>query len=173
MTPPPETRKRLVHRSEPVIQFVVAGGTFAIAATAVEEIRNVEGLQPLATSVMSPAKLAKARYRLQRSGKVYCVIDATYHFHLLPSQATRILVLRHHAVAVLVGRIDLMAEISAIYVLPRAFTGEERQWYRGVALIPNGPGEQRLVPVVNPDGFLTKAETILVAPLLQAVGAAP
>jgi chemotaxis signal transduction protein len=173
MTPQPETRKRVAHRSEPVIQFVVAGVTFAIAATAVEEIRNVEGLQPLETSAVLPARVAKARYRLERSGKAYCVVDATYHFHLLPSRATRILVLRRHAVAVLVDRIDLMAEISAIYVLPRAFTGEERQWYRGVALIPSAPGEQRLVPVVNPDAFLTKVETIMVAPLLQAVGAAP
>jgi chemotaxis signal transduction protein len=173
MTPQPEPRKRLSHRSEPVILFAVAGVTFAIAATAVEEIRNVEGLQPLATSAVALAKLAKVRYRLERAGKAYCVIDGGYHFRLLPSHATRILVLRRHAVAILVDRIDLMAEISAIYVLPRAFTGEERQWYRGVALIPGAPGEQRLVPVVNPDGFLSKAEAILVAPLLQAVGAAP
>jgi hypothetical protein len=54
---------------------------------------------------------------------------------------------------VLVDSIDRMAEIAAVKPLPRAFHGDERCWYRGLALI----GE-RAVPVVDPAAFLSKPD---------------
>ncbi len=41
----------------------------------------------------------------------------------------------------------------AVYALPQAFHGEERQWYRGLTYL-----EDRVIPVIKPDGFLTPEE---------------
>jgi len=50
-------------------------------------------------------------------------------------------------------RIDRMAEIAAVYPLPRGFTGDERRWYRGLAYL-----DDSVIPVVEPTGFLTPEE---------------
>jgi hypothetical protein len=47
-----------------------------------------------------------------------------------------------------------MCELTAVRKLPQAFTGEERQWYRGLTVV-----EDKLIPVVNPQAFLSKAES--------------
>jgi hypothetical protein len=46
-----------------------------------------------------------------------------------------------------------MADVSAVHALPQAFQGEERQWYRGLIYL-----EDRVIPVIKPDGFLTPQE---------------
>jgi hypothetical protein len=66
------------------------------------------------------------------------------------------MVLRSHPVAILVDSIDRMAEIEKILPLPRAFSGNERNWYTGLALM----GEL-VVPVVNMPAFLTPAEQVM------------
>jgi hypothetical protein len=43
--------------------------------------------------------------------------------------------------------------LNAVHALPKAFRGEERNWYRGLAYI-----EDNVIPMVNPAGFLTAAE---------------
>jgi hypothetical protein len=63
------------------------------------------------------------------------------------------MILRGLRVAVLVDRIDRMSDISFLYRLPRAFTGEERVWYRGLTYL-----DDRIIPVVQPGGFLTEQE---------------
>jgi hypothetical protein len=63
------------------------------------------------------------------------------------------LMLRQIRVAVLVDKIERMAEISGLHALPRAFVGAERQWYRGLAYL-----EDQVIPVVSPLGFLTSQE---------------
>ncbi|MFZ3382104.1 MAG: hypothetical protein WA193_20895, partial [Candidatus Acidiferrales bacterium] len=40
-----------------------------------------------------------------------------------------------------------------VYALPQGFQGEERRWYRGLAYL-----EDRVIPVINPAGFLTAEE---------------
>ena len=90
----------------------------------------------------------------ERNKKNYLVVDANLHFHTPPTQATRILVLRNSSVAVLVDSIDRMCELTAVRKLPQAFSGEERQWYRGLTVV-----EDKLIPVVNPQAFLSKAES--------------
>ncbi|MFZ0886577.1 MAG: hypothetical protein WAN14_24455, partial [Candidatus Acidiferrales bacterium] len=37
--------------------------------------------------------------------------------------------------------------------LPEGFHGEEQQWYRGLVYL-----EDRVIPVINPGGFLTPQE---------------
>ncbi|MFB3916945.1 MAG: chemotaxis protein CheW [Terriglobales bacterium] len=162
--------KRAARRAESVILFAVASSTFAIAATAVDEIRNTEGLKPLAHSPLAHAKLARVRHQLVRDGKTYFVVDAAFHFCMLPVPATRVLVLRNSSTAVLVSRIDRMAEINAIYPLPRAFTGDERRWYRGLALMSvSGRGQDEdVVPVVNPESFLGAVEQQALAASVKA-----
>lgn len=144
--------KRPARRGEAVILFSLAGTSFAIAVSAVEEIRSTEGLRP-APPGFAGSRLPKVKHLLERERKTYFVVDSNLHFHILPSRATRVLILRHTPVAVLVDNIERTTEITVLHALPRAFEGEERQWYRGLALF----GEQ-VVPLVRPEAFLSKGE---------------
>ena len=69
----------------------------------------------------------------------------------------RVLILRNTSTAVLVDSTDRMTDISVLHALPRAFTRDERIWYRGLAVV-NG----EVVPVVNPGAFLSKSEQEIV-----------
>ncbi len=162
--------------SEAVILFEVAGYKFAISASAVEEIRGLEGLQQTAQS-FAPRALMKVRHMFERvqerKKKTYYVVDSNLHFRLLPSRASRILLLRDQPVALLVDNIDRMAEIQGLQPLPHSYTGEERHWYRGVALI----GED-VIPVVDSGCVLSKGEiamlkaTVTSAPAPEAIAGA-
>ena len=154
--------ERLRRRAgETVILFSVGGAKFAIAASAVDEIRDLAGLQKLVLGTLGQ-KFAKVKQMLERQGQRYFVVDACEHFHLAMARPTRLLVLRHALAAVTVNAIDCMLELNAMQALPRAFSGEERDWYRGLALI-NG----RVIPVVRPEAFLSKAEVILIEASLR------
>ncbi len=137
---------------EGVILFNVGGFKFAIAAGAVKEIRGMEGLRDLTLGGIF-ARVEKLRFTLERDGMTYFVVDAGRHFGLPASAPARVLILRDSPAAVLVDSTDRMMDISMLHALPRAFTGEERVWYRGLAVV-NGD----VVPVVNPGAFLSKAE---------------
>ena len=65
----------------------------------------------------------------------------------------RLLLMRDADLALSVDAIDRMAEVTVLHPLPRAFRGEERNWYRGLVLI----GED-VVPVLNPAVLLSKSE---------------
>lgn len=143
---------RQLGRTEEVILFAVAGHTFAIAASAIEEIRSTDGFSS-ATSEIAPRAIPKVLHRLRRGRKWYYVVNACAHFDLPVSRPTLVLVLRHSHVAVLVDQIDRIETISRLMVLPQSFSGAERVWYRGVTLI-----DDNVVPVLNPDGFLTQNE---------------
>ena len=160
-----ESRKRM-HHGEAVILFAAAGTAFAISAAAVEEIRNTSGLQPLRAAHLGP-KFAKFKHTLERDGRTYFVVDASEHFHAPPTRHTRLLVLRASPVAILADGIDRMTEIANLHALPRAFTGDERHWYRGLAVL-----KDNVVPVVNADAFLSRAEcTVLKAEVEKMVAA--
>jgi len=64
-----------------------------------------------------------------------------------------VLILRSAPVAVLVDRIEEMAEIRVLLALPKSFRGEERTWYRGLTVL-----DRKVLPVANPLGFLTATE---------------
>lgn len=145
MLPPPQAH-------EDVIVFAVGGFKFAIAAGAVKEIRSMEGLHGFTLGGIS-AQIAKLTHTLERSGTTYFVVDAAMHFLLPPSRPSRVLILRNVPTGVLVDSTDRIMEITTLHALPRAFTHEERGWYRGLAVV-NGA----VMPVVNHNAFLNKAE---------------
>jgi chemotaxis signal transduction protein len=156
-------------RTEEVILFAVAGHTFAIAASAIEEIRSTDGFSSAtatATAEIALRNIPKVLHRLRRGRKWYYVVNACAHFDLPRSRPTLILVLRHSCVAVLVDQIDRMETISRLMVIPRSFSGPERVWYRGLTLI-----NDNVVPVLNPDGFLTQNELAQLGALDERTGA--
>ena len=148
---------------EDVIVFAVGGFKFAIAAGVVKEIRGMEGVHAFTLGGIS-AQIAKLKYTLERGGTTYFVVDAAQHFLLPPSQPSRVLILRNTPTAVLVDSTDRILEISSLHALPRAFTHEERNWYRGLAVV-NGA----VVPVVNHNAFLNKAELEILGAGLERV----
>jgi chemotaxis signal transduction protein len=136
---------------EDVILFTVGGFRFGIAANAVSEIRSMAGLRRFSGSgqKMPP----KIDYTLERDGVTHFVVNGARHFHLPQGEPTRVLVLRQAAAAVLVDSTDRITEISVLHALPLAFNREERNWYRGLAVL-----NEEAVPVVNPSAFLSKIE---------------
>ena len=150
------TSKKKAAQTEDVILFMVDGSRFAIAANAVDEIRNLDGLSPLPPALKHP-RLSKVKATLVRGkkdpDKVFFVVDAASHFGLKSKEPNRVLVMRRSAAALQVENIDRMTQISTVVALPAAFSGQERVWYRGLALL----GEQ-VVPLVSPEAFLNKGE---------------
>ena len=145
------SRVRAVKRGEAMILFAVASYTFAIAATAVDEIRDAAALKPFTPSPR--LRVPMVNHTLTRDNKIAFVVNGNTHFRLLPSPMTRVLLLRNAPVGLAVGQTHRMTEVSALYTLPRAFTGEERNWYRGLALIGDD-----VVPVMNPAAFLDEEQ---------------
>jgi chemotaxis signal transduction protein len=136
-------------RGEPVILFAIGDYTFSIAAADVEEIREAHEMKPLSL----PAAAAKVRHTFRKNGLDYFVVDSNYHYRLLPSRTGRLLVLRDLPVAITADSIDRMTEIGPLAALPKSFRGEERNWYKGLTVV-----DENVVPVVNPESFLSPAE---------------
>lgn len=145
-------RARPSGRSEAVILFTVASQTFVIAAESVQEIRSTDSLAGTAIELEHSA-LPKVRHMVERAHRTYFVVNAGLHFGLPVTRPTLVLIMRQLRAAILVDHIERMAEISTLHALPRAFSGEERQWYRGLAYL-----DDRVMPVIRPTGFLTREE---------------
>jgi len=145
-------RSRRASRPEPVILFSVANQMFVIAADSVQEIRSADSLSGAAHEIAAP-ELPKVRHTIERNHRTYYVVNAGAHFGLPVTRPALVLILRQLRAAVLVDRIERMTEISSVHPLPRAFTGQERTWYRGLALL-----DDRVIPMVHPAGFLTPEE---------------
>jgi chemotaxis signal transduction protein len=138
--------------TETVILFVVAGQTFAISTDSVQEIRSTDSLGGSASEIERP-EVAKVRHTMERNRRTYYVVNAGVHFGLPVTRPELVLIMRQLRVALLVDRIERMAEIPTVYPLPPAFTGEERCWYRGLTYL-----DDMVVPVVNFNGFLNAEE---------------
>ena len=149
-------------RSEPVIVFAVGSETFGIAVGAVLEIGSTDGLAGTASAFSHP-EVPQVRHTIQRGGRTYFVVNACTHFHLPPSRPALVLLLNQSRAALLVDRIECMTDITRLIELPRAFSGDERNWYRGLALQGN-----RVLPIVKAEAFLTPREI----ELLDAAAAA-
>jgi chemotaxis signal transduction protein len=145
------TRARPAKRGEAMILFAVAHYTFAISAAAVDEIRDAVAMKPFAPSPRF--RVPTVLHTLTRDSRTAFVVNANMHLRLLPSPITRVLLLRNAPIGLAVGETHRMTEISLLYALPRAFTGEERSWYRGLALI-----DDNVVPVINPAVLLDNAQ---------------
>jgi len=143
------------HLQEMAILFFVGGVKFAIAADAVDEVRELGGLKDFSARIAHP-KLEKVRHVLDRQGQRYFVLDGCSHFGTRSRRPTRLVVLRSVHAAVMVDSVDRMLEIQPIRPLPDAFSGKERDWYRGLAVIRG-----KVVPVLKPEAFLSKSEVTL------------
>lgn len=143
-----------VHARHPeqVIFFVISHQTFAIAAEAVKEIRSTDSLAGAAVEFECP-EIPKVRHVVERGRRAYYIVNGCAHFHLPVMRPNLALVLRQFRVALLVDAVERIAEIHAVYPLPLAFSGEERIWYRGLAYV-----EDRIVPVIQPGGFLSREQ---------------
>lgn len=140
------------HSTEAMILFAVGPFTFAIPATDVDEIRDLHDLKSVVDKT-TRTEVAKVKSTLVRERKTYYVVDANAHFRLEPSKTNRVLVLRKSQTAISVDSIDRIIDVAAVVPLPHAFHGEERRWYRGIALL-----EDAVVPVVSSAAFLSSAE---------------
>ena len=149
---PDATKSRRSRSTEAVILFCIGVQTFAIAADAVQEIRSTDSLATAAIE-MELAEVPKVRHLVERSHRTYYVVSGCAHFGLRVTRPTLVLILRQIRTAVLVDSIERMADVSRVHALPQAFQGTERQWYRGLAYL-----EDRVIPVIKPDGFLTSQE---------------
>jgi len=130
----------------------VAHQSFAISADSVQEIRSTDSLSGAANDIEQPL-FTKVRHTVERAHRKYYVVNACAHFNLPVTRPTLVLILRQLRVAVLVDKIERMADINAVHALPRAFIGEERRWYRGLAYV-----DDHVIPVIEPTGFLTREE---------------
>ena len=145
-------KPRRARASEAVILFCIANQTFAIAADAVQEIRSTDSLGGTAIEI-EQAEVPKVRHLVERARRTYYVVSGCAHFGLRVTRPTLVLILRQIRAAVLVDSIERMADVTTIHPLPRGFQGEERKWYRGLTYL-----EDRVIPVINPGGFLTVEE---------------
>lgn len=162
---PAESELRDTSRNSPremVILFTVGGVKFAISASAVEEIRELAGVERLAEEALF-LKPPKVTHCFERQGRRHVAVDAGVHFHMTSKQVTRLMVLRDIRSGVMADSIEGMREIEFLHTLPEAFIGEERGWYRGLTVV-----DGKVVPVMKPEAFLSKAEAILLNSALEA-----
>ncbi|MGH9689433.1 MAG: chemotaxis protein CheW [Candidatus Acidiferrales bacterium] len=148
----PNVVSRRARRTETVVLFVVAKQMFAIAADAVQEIRSTDSLAGSAIEI-DQIEIGKVRHTVERGRRTYFVVNAGMHFGLPVTRPSLVLILRKLRVALLIDRIERMAEISSVHPLPLAFAGDERHWYRGLAHV-----DDMVIPVIQPEGFLTEEE---------------
>jgi len=137
---------------EQVVMFSIAGYRFVISASSVQEIRSTDSLGGTVVDLDRPV-LRKVRHIVERDARSCYVVSGYEHFHLPLSRPTSVLILRAVPVAVLVDRIEEMAEMRVLLGLPLSFCGEERVWYRGLTVFG-----RKVVPVADPRGFLTAEE---------------
>jgi hypothetical protein len=144
---PRDTRRR-----EQVAVFSIAEFSFVISAASIQEIRSTDSLGGTVVD-LDRHIIKKVRHIVERDGRAYYVVSGYEHFHMPQSRPTTVLILRSAPVAVLVDRIEEMAEMRVLLALPQSFLGEERTWYRGLTVL-----ERKVLPVANPLGFLTAAD---------------
>src|ERR1700674_4621915 len=137
---------------EQVVVFSIGDHSFVISASSVQEIRSTDSVGGIVVELDRPV-LRKVRHIVERDARSYYVVSGYEHFHLPLSRPTSVLILRNTPVAVLVDRIEQMAEMRVLLGLPRSFCGDERIWYRGLTVL-----ERKIFPVADPRGFLTVEE---------------
>ncbi|HVO56695.1 MAG TPA: chemotaxis protein CheW [Dongiaceae bacterium] len=150
-------------RTEQIILFRVSGQSFAISSASVQEVRGVDNIAGMARD-LPESTLRKVRHSILRGDRTLYIVNAAVHFGLQPQPSSLVFFLRRTRTALLVEGIEKMTTMSRLQALSLAFQGEERNWYRGLTAL-----DQAVVPVVNPEGFLSLEElTLLEAAQLSA-----
>ena len=152
LTSPPQPHAA---RTEQIILFRISGQLFALSSASVQEVRSVDTLSGSAKEI-SQSALRKVRQIVKRGDISLYVVNGFLHFGLAASPPALVLVLRRTRTALLVDGIEKMTTMTRLQALPLAFCHEEREWYRGLTAI-----DQAVIPVVRPEGFLTRDELAL------------
>jgi len=142
-------------RTEQIILFRVSGQTFAISSASVQEVRSVDNIAGMAQD-LPDSTIRKVRHSIRRGDRTLYVVNAALHFGLEPQPASLVFFLRRTRAALLVDGIEKMTTMARLQALSLAFQGDERAWYRGLTII-----DQVVVPVVQPEGFLSLSELTL------------
>jgi chemotaxis signal transduction protein len=142
-------------RTEQIILFRSGSQLFAISSSSVQEVRSVDSLAGTPMEI-TESTLPKVRHMIRRGERNLYVVNAALHFGLPPSHAALIFHLRKSRAAILIDGIEKMTTMTRLQALPLAFCNEERAWYRGLTVL-----DQNVIPVVNPEGFLTPEELFL------------
>ena len=157
-------------RAEQIILFRAGGQLFAISSASVQEVRSIDSVTSTGRVVSHP-DIPKVQHFVQRGEASLYVVNAAMHFGLPPAPSATaatpalVFVLRRTRTALLVEGIDRMANMTRLQAVPQSFCHEERDWYRGLTAL-----DQSVIPVINPDGFLTADELFaLDAIMLQTV----
>jgi chemotaxis signal transduction protein len=151
----PTPNKSPAPRTEQIILFRVSGQLFAVSSASVQEVRSVDSLAGSAAEITAPG-LKKVRHIVRRGDKSLFVVNGALHFGLPVTPGLLVFVLRRTHTALLIDGIEKMTTMTRLQALPQAFCNEERTWYRGVTAL-----DQNVVPVVNPEGFLSSEELAL------------
>lgn len=141
-------------KSEQIILFRIGGALFAVSSSSVQEVRSVDSLAGAAAEIKS-STIKKVRHTVRRGDQILFVVNGTIHFGLPLTPGTLLFILRQTRTALLIDGIERMTSMSQLQALPAAFHGAERQWYRGLTAL-----DQTVIPVVNPEGFLTEHEVV-------------
>lgn len=142
-------------RTEQIILFRVSGQTFAISSASVQEVRSVDNIAGMAQD-LPDSTIHKVRHSIRRGDRTLYIVNAALHFGLKPQPASLVFFLRRTRTALLVDGIEKMTTMSRLQALSLAFQGDERRWYRGLTAL-----DQAVIPVVQPDGFLSLQELTL------------
>jgi chemotaxis signal transduction protein len=142
-------------RSEQIIVFRVCGQLFAVSSASVQEVRSKDSLSGASVAISAPG-LRKVRHVVRRGDRSLFIVNAAVHFDLPFSPGTLVFVLRKTRTALLVDGIEKMTAMTRLQALPQSFWHEERQWYRGLTAL-----DQSVIPVVNPEGFLSPEDLAL------------
>ena len=142
-------------RAEQIILFKVSGQIFAVSSASVQEVRGEDSMTGITTEISAPG-VRKVRQVVQRGDQSLFLVNGAAHFGLAPSPGALIFVLRKTRTALLIDGIEKMTSMTKLQSLPQAFCYGERHWYRGLTAL-----DQTVVPVVDPQGFLTAEELAL------------
>jgi len=150
-------------RTEQIILFRVSGQLFAVSSASVQEVRSVDSMASVSTEISAPG-VRKVRHVVRRGDRTLFIVNGAMHFGLHAAEGALIFVLRKTRTALLIDGIDHMTSMTRLQALPLSFCHDERQWYRGLTAL-----DQTVVPVVNPDGFLSNEELALLDAALPQV----
>ena len=141
--------------AEQIILFRVSGQIFAVSSASVQEVRSVDSMKGITAETNAPG-VRKVRHVAKRGDQSVFLVNGAAHFGLAPSPGALIFVLRKTRTALLIDGIEKMTSMTRLQALPQAFCHEERHWYRGLTAV-----DQSIVPVVDPQGFLSEEELAL------------
>jgi chemotaxis signal transduction protein len=162
--PPAAPEKSGPVRAEQIILFRISGQIFAVSSASVQEVRSADSMAGLTMEITAPG-LRKVKHVAQRGDKSLFVVNGAAHFGLAPSPGALIFVLRKTRTALLIDGIEKMTSMTRLQALPQSFCHEERRWYRGLTAL-----DQTVVPVVQPEGFLSIEELALLDAALPPMG---